>query len=91
MEEEKEKSVDCNNQIDMGGRVVKAARPTIAYGGFAIILWVYVILPTVAFFLGQDYPEIDLPSEFWYTWGGIITAWTIGRTFEKRGLKGPPR
>jgi hypothetical protein len=29
--------------------------------------------------------KLELPTEFWYVWGGVCSVWMIGRTIEKTG------
>ncbi len=73
----------------------KRARPSIVYFGLAAIGLVHVLLPMIAWIVlmwtGQtldNMPEIELPSQFWMTWGGVCSIWIIGRSAEKRGITG---
>lgn len=71
----------------------KRARPSIVYFGLAAIGLVHVLLPMLAWIVlmwtGQtldNMPDIELPSQFWMTWGGVCSIWIIGRSAEKRGI-----
>ena len=73
----------------------KRARPAIVYFGLAAIGLVHVLLPMTAWvalmWTGQpidNMPNIELPSQFWMTWGGVCSIWIIGRSVEKRGITG---
>jgi len=64
------------NQTD---NYTKRARPTLVYAGLAMIAINYVVAPW--FGLAQ----FQLPAEFWMAWGGAVSVWSIGRSFEKTG------
>lgn len=73
----------------------KRARPSIVYFGLIAIGLVHVLLPMLAWIIlmwtGQpldNMPDIELPSQFWMTWGGVCSIWIIGRSAEKRGITG---
>ena len=72
-------------ELSQGDTYTKRARPTVVYMGLVFIFMVHVIFPIVAFFTRQKMPSLSLPSEFWYTWGGVCSVWIIGRTMEKNG------
>lgn len=74
-------------ELQQSDNYTKRARPSVVYGGLLFILLVHVIFPIAAFFTGSKMPEISLPSEFWLTWGGVCSVWSIGRTMEKGGAK----
>jgi hypothetical protein len=74
-------------ELQQSDNYTKRARPTVVYGGLLFILLVHVILPIVAFMKGSPVPELSLPGEFWWTWGGICSVWSVGRTAEKGGMK----
>lgn len=81
-------------ELHQDDNYTKRARPTVVYAGLAFIGLVHVILPclvsAVQAFKGvtMEPPELSLPSEFWVTWGGVCSAWIIGRSVEKRGVTG---
>ena len=71
----------------------KRARPSIVYFGLLAIGLIHVLLPmiawTVLMYTGQpldNMPDIELPSQFWMTWGGVCSIWIMGRTAEKSGI-----
>lgn len=66
-------------ELTQGDAFTKRARPTVVYAGLVFIAYNYCIAPSFA--LGV----LDLPTEFWVAWGGIVATWSIGRTAEKRG------
>lgn len=73
------------SEMDQKDKFTKRARPTVVYSGLAMIALVHVILPILAFILDKPMPELQLPEEFWMTWGSICAVWFVGRTAEKRG------
>lgn len=75
-------------EMSQGDNYTKRARPTVVYSGLAFIFVVYVAFPMVAFFSGQAMPTLQLPGEFWWAWGGVVSVWTMGRSMEKRGVGG---
>jgi len=82
-------------EMAQGDVYTKRARPTIVYFGLLAIGLVHVLFPIIACLLqiihGSttiNLPEITLPEQFWYTWGGVCSIWIIGRTAERRGAAG---
>lgn len=80
-------------EMNQSDSYTKRARPTIVYFGLLAIGLVHVVLPMMAWVAlvstGKplaDMPQITLPSEFWYTWGGVCSIWIIGRSTEKHGV-----
>lgn len=69
-------------ELNQGDSYTKRARPTVVYSGLLFILFNYVIAPLL---LPNQQP-LQLPVEFWAAWGGIVSTWSIGRSFEKRGV-----
>jgi len=67
----------------------KRARPTVVYAGLLAIFLVHIILPYVSYFTKATYPEIELPTDFWYVWGGVCAVWFVGRTMERKGSNSP--
>lgn len=67
------------SELEQGDKYTKRARPTVVYGGLVMIAFNYCLAPlfgTAAF---------ELPVEFWAAWGGIVSSWVIGRSYEKAG------
>lgn len=69
-------------ELQQGDGFTKRARPTVVYAGLLFIFFNYVIAPL---FL-PDQASLALPTEFWVGWSGIVSTWSIGRSFEKRGV-----
>jgi hypothetical protein len=68
-------------ELQQGDAYTKRARPTVVYAGLFFIAYNYAIAPSVG--IGR----LDLPTEFWLAWGGIVSTWVIGRSAEKRGAR----
>jgi hypothetical protein len=81
-------------EMGQGDNFTKRARPSIVYFGLGAIGLVHVLLPMLAWLVltikGNpiELPHIQLPEQFWYTWGGVCSIWVIGRSAEKRGKSG---
>lgn len=71
-------------EMRQGDSYTKRARPTVVYAGLVVLAVNHIILPWVAHFVGQQIPEINIPTEFWIGWSGIVGTWVVGRTIEKR-------
>lgn len=69
-------------ELQQGDSYTKRARPTVVYVGLAFIFFNYVVAPL---FLPNQ-ASLQLPTEFWVGWSGIVSTWSIGRSFEKRGV-----
>jgi hypothetical protein len=87
------------SELTQGDVYTKRARPTIVYAGLAFIGLNYVFFPLVywlisliAYFLAADVtgipqpPPLDMPEEFWWMLGSVVSVWSIGRTVERRGV-----
>jgi hypothetical protein len=74
-------------ELQQGDNYTKRARPTVVYFGMLVIFLNYVVAPIVGTFMGKELEEFILPTEFWVAWGGIVATWSIGRTFERRGVQ----
>jgi hypothetical protein len=79
-------------EMAQGDAFTKRARPSIVYFGLFAIGLVHVMLPVTAWVAlvatGNpltDMPNIQLPGEFWYTWGGVCSVWIVGRSAERFG------
>ena len=82
-------------EMSQGDAYTKRARPTIVYFGLAAIGIVHVLFPIIAWIALvvkskplEIMPNIQLPAEFWYVWGGVCSIWIIGRTMERKGISG---
>ena len=86
-------------ELQQGDVYTKRARPTIVYAGLSFIGLNYVFFPVlnwfvqvVAYFLVADLtgfpavPKLDMPEEFWWMLGSVVSVWSIGRTVERRGV-----
>lgn len=75
-------------ELQSGDNYTRRARPTLVYFGMAVIFLNYVVLPWAGFFNGGLMPPIlEMPTEFWYAWGGTVSVWFVGRSMERRGAK----
>ncbi len=73
-------------EMAQGDNYTKRARPTIVYGGLLFIFIVHVLMPVIAFIAGSEMPEINLPGEFWWAWGTVVSVYGMGRSAEKMGI-----
>jgi len=74
-------------ELTQGDRYTKRARPTVVYVGLGFIFFNYCLVPVIAKLFGSDITPLNLPTEFWYGWSGIVATWSVGRSFEKRGAR----
>lgn len=74
-------------ELTQGDNFTKRARPTILYSGVVFIGINNVVFPIVSYFAGMGVPHLELPQEFWWTWGSISSVYAIGRSAEKRGVR----
>ncbi len=87
-------------ELQQGDSYTKRARPTVVYAGLVFIAVNHVLFPmaarVLALFGGDALSEseismltvpINLPTDFWFAWGGICSAWVLGRSAEKRGVR----
>jgi len=72
-------------ELTQGDAYTKRARPTVVYFGLVVIAWNYSLIPVFGALLDIVLPELPLPTEFWYAWGGVVATWSVGRTMERRG------
>lgn len=78
-------------EMQQADNYTKRARPTIVYAGLAFIFLVHVFIPVIAFLKNTpvaSFPTLTLPSEFWWTWGGVCGVWILGRSMEKNKAGG---
>ena len=76
-------------EMTQGDKFTKRARPTIIYCGLIFIFIVYVLIPLIAYIggaPGDALPEIELPEEFWWAWGTVVSVYGAGRSAEKMGV-----
>ena len=66
-------------ELNQGDSYTKRARPTVVYAGLVMIAYNYCMAPSLGI------QRIDLPTEFWAGWSGIVATWSIGRSVEKSG------
>ena len=74
-------------ELQQGDNYTKRARPTVVYAGLGIAFVNNLALPWVAHFTGHVVPDIQMPTEFWLGWSGIVATWVIGRSAERRGVQ----
>ncbi|CAA0097701.1 Uncharacterised protein [BD1-7 clade bacterium] len=91
--EAKTRIIEAEMQQD--DNYTKRARPTVVYFGLVVIAINHVLVPNLIQVISQvsetavAYNTVNLPTEFWIAWGGICSAWVIGRSAEKRGNRTP--
>lgn len=76
-------------EMAQGDLYTKRARPTIVYIGLLFIFIVHVLVPVVAYLTGGNLTELsklNLPAEFWWAWGTVVSVYGVGRTAEKMGI-----
>ena len=64
-------------ELNQGDNYTKRARPTLVYSGLLFIFLGYFVAPLI---IGK---QLELPVEFWVTWGGVCSVWSIGRSAER--------
>jgi len=74
-------------ELSQGDKFTKRARPMVVYTGLGVLILNHVALPWIAHFIpSQDIPVIEIPTEFWIGWSGIVATWSIGRDSCRRGI-----
>ena len=68
-------------EMNQADNYTKRARPTIVYAGLSFIFFNFTVAPVLGF------GTLDLPTEFWVAWGGVVGTWSVGRSAEKVGVK----
>lgn len=73
-------------ELQQDDKYTKRARPSLVYAGLLALFLNHIVLPWSAFFFTtvEELPTIDLPTEFWLGWSGVVGAWAIGRSVEKK-------
>ena len=74
-------------ELEQKDKFTKRARPSVIYSGIVFIFLNYVLFPMLTVFFRIDAPKLELPTEFWIAWGGIVATYNIARTVDKRGDK----
>ncbi len=67
-------------EMAQGDWFTKRARPSIVYVG----LLIYTV-NSFAPYLGLE--KVDIDENFTWVWGGVCSAWVLGRTAERVGVK----
>jgi len=70
-------------ELQQGDNYTKRARPTVVYAGLVALFLNHILLPWVTFFTGKVLPTIELPTEFWFAWGGVVGVYAFTRGQEK--------
>ncbi|MFZ0255386.1 MAG: holin family protein [Gammaproteobacteria bacterium] len=72
-------------ELEQGDSFTKRARPTVVYAGLGFIFFNYGLVPALAWLSGAEVAPLELPSEFWWGWSGIVATWSVGRSLERMG------
>ncbi len=72
-------------ELKQDDNYTKRARPTVVYSGLFFIGYIYCLVPVLSHLLKLNIPTLNLPSEFWLGWSGIVATWSVGRSMEKMG------
>jgi len=75
-------------EMRQGDAFTKRARPAMVYAGLFFIFLVHVAFPILTWLTKQTLPDLALPDQFWWAWGGVCSIWVVGRSAEKRGATG---
>lgn len=88
-------------ELEQGDKFTKRARPMIVYTGLVVLVFNHALVPFINrcvewYVLSQGgdlsafaaLTPMNLPSEFWYAWSGVVGVYAVGRTAEKRGARG---
>ena len=79
----KSKTKIMTAELKQDDKYTKRARPTVVYGGLAVILLKYILVPFTTELAGIHFPDIAIPAEFWLAWGGVTGVYSFRRTQEK--------
>jgi hypothetical protein len=74
-------------EMNQSDSYTKRARPTLVYVGLSCITFNYCLIPLLQTLMGITVVPFALPLEFWTAWGGTVGLWSLGRSFEKTGVK----
>ncbi len=73
-------------EMSQGDAYTKRARPTIVYAGLVFVILNYIVPTYMGFFANKAVPEVPIPADFWWVWGGVCGTWIVGRSMERRGI-----
>lgn len=84
-------------EMNQKDKYTKRARPTVVYAGLVFIAINYVIFPMIGRIVAFSIEDairakamvemvkpLELPTQFWIAWGGIVSTWSLGRSYEKK-------
>lgn len=75
-------------EMQSGDRYTMRARPTIVYFGLLAIMFNFCFIPLVKLIAGSpDFEPFSLPEEFWWAWGSVVSAYSIGVSVERTGFR----
>lgn len=75
-------------ELNQDDNYTKRARPTLVYFGLFVIFFNYCFIPLIQLMKGvENIQPFMLPEEFWWAWGGVVSTWTIGKSFERTGYR----
>lgn len=72
-------------EMAQGDTYTKRARPTLIYFGMLVVFFNYCLVPLVQLLAEVKISPFALPVEFWLAWGGAVSVYSVGRSYEKRG------
>jgi len=65
-----------------GDKYVTRARPSWAWGGLAVIIYNYCVMPVLGHW-GVGSGPVLLPDAFWWTVGTVVTGYVFNRTAQE--------
>ena len=71
-------------ELQYGDKFTKRARPTIIYTGLFMAFHNYCLPIWFNYFGLKPMISIEIPDIFWGLWGGVVGAYTLGRSWEKK-------
>ena len=66
---------------------VRRSRPAFNYIFYTVLVFNYILLPTIQLVSGKASNPVDLPDELWYVFGAGFIGYGYLRTMEKTGSK----
>ena len=79
-------------ELNQGDNYTKRARPTVVYFGLFVIFFNHCLIPLYLYWTSdvgisaKAMEPFNLPVEFWVAWGGVVGAYSLGRSAEKFGI-----